>query len=549
MAIAFAYTESTNTVVVTGGTSGTPATFADFVHGDRTVATTACTVASGAELLAALTCTTGHVFTYPIRPVEFKALRLAFTLAGTSAGAGDTIDIYGTTAIWCKMSGASASGQKVVPCADLTHLFQVGDTVRLIDISAPATTETDVVAAITEGVSITLTNNNTNSYATGDIVGIDLSSETIDVSGGDATYWSANSYGQIAYFDCTGWADGTVKVDQPIWGVIWDLGNTSYIIDATFDIGNDSTSSYFAHTEGYADFGDTSPRVLDNAVLTLGTPSNEYAGNSVYWRLQGDAYSRRFIDDGTLNLYNATIIFHSNTLVIDIDFNVVTWVRVTIRSEDNREVTIDRLAGTITDLYAVDVRRFGIWRSVPEDVTFNNIHSESTPATSEGFFVYGAATNVVSNLLVTNNAGFDVATQNGANLELVDPLWHPTSIDIGDAEKYVSEQYTCNITVCDKDGTLLDDVTVVCDDQADAEQFSELTGATNTGKIDEQILTYKTWTGTSETLVTSSPHKFTLSKAGYETMVLENITVDGPINWHLELQPLPYPVDAWRQDV
>jgi hypothetical protein len=28
----------------------------------------------------------------------------------------------------------------------------------------------------------------------------------------------------------------------------------------------------------------------------------------------------------------------------------------------------------------------------------------------------------------------------------------------------------------------------------------------------------------------------TLSKAGYETLVLDNITIDSPIVWHLELQ-------------
>ena len=38
--------------------------------------------------------------------------------------------------------------------------------------------------------------------------------------------------------------------------------------------------------------------------------------------------------------------------------------------------------------------------------------------------------------------------------------------------------------------------------------------------------------------VTLSPHKFTISKAGYETLVLENITISAPIKWHLELQPL-----------
>jgi len=55
------------------------------------------------------------------------------------------------------------------------------------------------------------------------------------------------------------------------------------------------------------------------------------------------------------------------------------------------------------------------------------------------------------------------------------------------------------------------------------------------GDIAEQVIAYKKWQGTSETLTTLSPHKFTISKAGYETMVLDNITVDHPIVWHLEL--------------
>ena len=46
MAITFAYTESTNTVVVTEGTSGTPATFADFVTADR--------AGTGTDLLLAI---------------------------------------------------------------------------------------------------------------------------------------------------------------------------------------------------------------------------------------------------------------------------------------------------------------------------------------------------------------------------------------------------------------------------------------------------------------------------------------------------------------
>jgi len=56
------------------------------------------------------------------------------------------------------------------------------------------------------------------------------------------------------------------------------------------------------------------------------------------------------------------------------------------------------------------------------------------------------------------------------------------------------------------------------------------------GDILEQKISYKQWYGTSENLSTYSPHKFTISKAGYETLILEAVTVDAPINWHLELR-------------
>lgn len=63
------------------------------------------------------------------------------------------------------------------------------------------------------------------------------------------------------------------------------------------------------------------------------------------------------------------------------------------------------------------------------------------------------------------------------------------------------------------------------------------------GNITEQTIHYKQWYGISVNLSTYSPHKFTFSKAGYETKVYENITVSGKIGstempWHVELQPM-----------
>jgi len=33
-----------------------------------------------------------------------------------------------------------------------------------------------------------------------------------------------------------------------------------------------------------------------------------------------------------------------------------------------------------------------------------------------------------------------------------------------------------------------------------------------------------------------NPFKLTISKAGYETLIMENITIDDPIDWEMEMQ-------------
>ena len=85
----FAYDAGTNTVIVTGGTSGSPADFASCVAADR----------SGTLTLKAATAPAlGIALTTQIRPCEKLALPITFVLSGTNAGSGDTIDITGTDA-------------------------------------------------------------------------------------------------------------------------------------------------------------------------------------------------------------------------------------------------------------------------------------------------------------------------------------------------------------------------------------------------------------------------------------------------------------------
>jgi hypothetical protein len=169
----FAYAPATNTVTVTGGTSGSPADFASFVAADR--------AGAGTSLLAAWSPNSNtKALTYQVRPVELLALLISFVVAGKTAET-DYIFITGTDA-W----GAAQT-------------------------------------------------------------------ESINVSAGNGTYTTTKRFRTITNIDCsdnaagggTVWANGTVAVTQPTWGVIWDKGNLQYQVDSRFVVGNGSTSTYF----------------------------------------------------------------------------------------------------------------------------------------------------------------------------------------------------------------------------------------------------------------------------------------------------------------
>ena len=104
MAITFTYTESTNKVVVTEGTSGTPATFANFVTFDRTVATGACTIGSGAELKAAATIGAFvHECPIPAASRDFQSPACSYSWAKMSALACKARYIWATSLTFLKM--------------------------------------------------------------------------------------------------------------------------------------------------------------------------------------------------------------------------------------------------------------------------------------------------------------------------------------------------------------------------------------------------------------------------------------------------------------
>jgi len=475
MAIAFGYIPATNIITVTGGTAGTPATFADFVVADR---------AGTYTIMDAIATALNLVLDRLIRPVELRALQITFTLAGTNAGAGDTVDITGTDA-WGNAQN-----------------------------------------------------------------------ESINVAAGNGAYTSAKYWRTITDIDCTGFADGVGTIDavQGQWGVIWDydfagdLGGGAYRLDCNFNIGDGGVSTYFISLQEIIIISKGFGIVpTANATLKTGEKISSDTGTlGSVWHWQQTSADVFNYFTGSKGLVGAgTVLSYGST-----------WKCTCSASDGNSKNLFISLSNDNNEF--IDTIFMGLARlrfdGIPE-ITNCKIFT-----TKLGLLLEGAATinsfDVKSSIggfspssggcSASNIEMYDITT-NGldiyniwADQKLIDCIFDgairgPTG---GGADKACYKQYTCNIHIADKDGVDLAGVVVDCEDRLGNPVWAAGTVTTNAGgDIAEQIISYwKTWFLAGVQTDTLSPHVFTISKAGYETQVLDEITVDHPIVWHEELQ-------------
>jgi len=470
MAIAFTYTKSTNTVVVTGGTSGTPATFADFVTADR---------AGSVTLLAAWApISNTKALTYQITPVEKLGLIISFVIAGKTA-------------------------------------------------------ETDYI------------------FITGTDAWGNAQTESINVTAGNGTYASVLHWRTITNIDCsdnpvgngTVWANGTVAVTQPQWGVIWNLGNGLYTVDSSLNIGNGSTATYMRTSREAIIFPSSHFYVTENATFQIGKLQGSWGYDGSYIAVTPSAaspYWGVFVNGGTILIYASLLRhlgsgnpadFYAGTVKIK---NSIFLGAYSDDSAWQRRFSFDSGLTTCEIEDAFFANTSDIFLSVTPGV-FSDIHSH--------YNHYGiecqASGVVASGLRFTEIGISDILTWTSSSARTIickDPKIPINGVyHVGNADSWAKEAYTCNINICDKDGTAINGATVLCEDKDGNDIFSVNTNAS--GNITEQTIIYKHWQGLGSPVPTIySPHKFTISKAGYQTLVLENITVDHPIVWHLELQ-------------
>lgn len=382
-----------------------------------------------------------------------------------------------------------------------------------------------------------------------DVTGTDwrgaAQNESIDVSGGDGAYTGAKYWRTITDIDCTGWADGGLKVEQDRWGMIWDHGNGLYTLNGDFLIGDNATPTYFASELEAIVF--TSPfhmATYANAVARFGVKvNNDITKDGCFLHMKGHA-TREY--HGKLLLYGSLLhklpitaqlqIWHATDEFecINVNTNMYFW---------NFEASLAVLRLRHCMMYS------GWFAMENPKATILDISDIQIDGYQQPIVVARTNDTRFENLLITNSVGTDLFLYNyEGTAEIVDSTldWVITSGGGGPHTGKVQRLQTCNIHVTDKDGANLANVTVLCEDEADAQAFSVSTDAN--GEITEQEIEYKRYEVEPSTVTTYSPHKFILSKAGYETLVLENVTIDAPIVWHLTMKGAtgPFAQKQWR---
>jgi hypothetical protein len=326
------------------------------------------------------------------------------------------------------------------------------------------------------------------------------------------------------------------------WGVITEVAeNECYTVNCNINFGDGTESTYFRSSSEQIYFtDDKSFTIKNNATLQAGKKQGDWGYSGSAWSV-APAATWLIITSGHTT---ATFNFYASNLLVR--SAITTYI-----SEGTIEILNSIMS--YSEAYS-SVKRYIFHQNsvslILKDVFFNNSWGPAfrhTSATCEDVHVhhttYGLNTasttpSLTGVRLTEATTALAYVSGSSAGLTFIDPKEHITSIVIDTEEgNYVLERYSCNVHVTDEDGSDISGVTVDCQDEGDNYVWTQGSVTTDgNGDIAEQIITYKRWLGTSETLTTYSPHKFTISAAGYDDFVINNITVDAPVSWHIELQ-------------
>ena len=463
MAIAFAYNVATNTVTVTGGTSGSPANLASFVTADR--------AGTGTSLLTAHAPASTLTLTHQVRPVELLALLISFVVAGKTA-------------------------------------------------------ETDYI------------------FVTGTDAWGNVQTESLDVSVGNGTYVTTKRFKTITNIDCsdnpagggTVWANGTLSVTQPIWGVIWDKGAGQYQLDSYFNVGDGTLSTYFADYSKdiyiyMAVSYTTIISVKANATFRLGVIIDETdkvtaSGCRLYALLGSydNIISGSVSSTATILLYSCLLESNNISFVTDI-INANSRIWNTLLTKN---VTLQTLLKG--DYYNIQIDNPNLAINIMGTLAvFNSIRINNANC---GFSCNQES--IVRNAILQNCAVTYYINTGSFSAYLVDSIVDSWAFNFGAGfSGKVYRQYSFDLHIVDKNGVAISGAAVSLKQADLTEVVNTTTGAD--GKISQQTITrgYYDYTH-GNTLQDYGPHTLTITRTGYGTYT-GILTVDRKLDLEIEL--------------
>lgn len=363
------------------------------------------------------------------------------------------------------------------------------------------------------------------------------------------------------YYDWNGGNSGTDFMTEVVEDVL-------YRIHLNFEIGDGSTATSLISNDECVFFHDCYFTLTAAATLSIGSLYNSYPNYGSMWFIDSNSASIIVVHYGTFTMYASILkVTVATTKYFKQYFSGATTIKrsiisggvATSTSYEQLYTYFTNASTTLEDLMIIGGHEAF---NIQADISITRVSVCGSryglyPANPIGTSIINTSGVDVPYTIVS---GTKVATwdsdNSGLTVNVIDPVtaFTGSELTIGHSNTTVYLKYTINIHVTDKDGANLSGVTVdlegseTIDYDTDAWTAGTVTTAAD-GTITEQTINVKKWVGTSETETDYNVFRFTISKTGYETLTLENITIDSPIDWHFELQPLKYPEDGWRHNV
>ena len=378
--------------------------------------------------------------------------------------------------------------------------------------------------------------------------------EVIDVSAGNGTYTTTKRFRTVNAdgIDCCDhatnpdggsvWANGTLRVDQPQWGLVWEIiENQWYEIEAGLyfgDVGGTSTC-FLTRNEAVSIVGSsiyTPMKIYDNATFCMGDVVDDvvkYGKNGSYLQVPrnwtpivaGQTGATLIIANSTV--YNANTSGSSSMTFYS---GSVTAVNACLKTY-NLGTSIE-FGSSLSYAYVDDLLVEAGLLIISK--VLDHINNIRTRGAVNGVKATAGATVVIEGIDIVGATTSDAQENQNQSLYVRNPKYNIALPNItAPTTGSIYEQYSVDIHVVDPDGNDLSDVTVTCTDQFRAQVFSVQTDAN--GDITSQNVNWKQWATSAETLTTYSPHTFTLSHPDYPPLTLTDVAIDEPIRWRIAM--------------